>query len=194
VQVECLGADAVELLKPTLGETPEAFNAVDMTVASDELVRAVIDSEVLRVSDIYKAIVAAPPVTVDDRFRRDATANNGLQSSLFAVRYNLGVDAAVALEDTKDDGFTRRSTPALAAHATSAEVRLINFDFTLREGRSALALLGNALPDFEKDHGDGLTRQPRQLSSSAGRQIERKVAQHSQKFTLANFGTSVVAI
>src|SRR5437868_6629134 len=72
--------------------------------------------------------------------------------------------------------LTRRPAAALAAHPASAEVGLIYFDFTLRKGRGALALFGDALTDFEKDRGDALARQPGQLSGTADRQVEREVA------------------
>ena len=56
MQVERLRWDAIELLKPALGEAPEALDAVDMTAASDKLIRAMIDSEMLRIADINQAI------------------------------------------------------------------------------------------------------------------------------------------
>lgn len=100
----------------------------------------------------------------------------------------------MTLEDAEDDGLAGGSAAALAAHAPGAEVRLIDFDLARGEGRGALALFGDAPPDFEKDRGDALARQPGQLSRPASRYVEREVTQHPQEFTLANFGTPVVAI
>src|SRR5947209_20376343 len=107
MQVEGAIGNSVELLQATLGVTPEALYPVDVMRAGDELVIAVVDSEVLRVPDIDKAVVAAPAVGVDGGVNRDATANNGLKSSLFTVRHDLSVNRAVAFEDAKDDGLTR---------------------------------------------------------------------------------------
>lgn len=45
VQVESLSRHAVELLSATLGITPEALNAVDVTCAVGELVSAMINSK-----------------------------------------------------------------------------------------------------------------------------------------------------
>ena len=78
MQIESACGDTIELLQATLSKAPEAFNAINMCRASDELIRAMIDSEVFRVSDINQAIVAAPAVRVDDSLSSHATANNGL--------------------------------------------------------------------------------------------------------------------
>jgi len=194
VQIECLTRDAIELLKPSLCKAPEAFDAVDMCCASDELIGGVIDSEMLRIANINQAIVAAPAVTVDDSFGSHATANNGLQRGFLAVRDDLRIDTALAFEDAEDDGFTCCTSASLATHTASTEVRLINFDFALGEGRGAFAFFRDALSDFEKDCVDRLALKTGQLSCSAGCQIERKVTQHSQKFTLRNFGTPVITV
>lgn len=186
--------DAVELLQPSLSEAPEAFDAVSMGRASDELIYAMIDSEVLNRADINQAIIATPPITVDDSFGSCSTANNGLQRGFFAVRDDLRVDAAVAFEDPEDNSLARGSSPALATHAASAEVRFIDFHFARREGRGTLAFLRDTFSDFEKDHSDAFARQAGQLGCSTGCQIERKVTQHAQEFTLTNFGTPAIAI
>ena len=78
MQIESAIGDSVELLKSALGITPEALNAVDVVRASGELVCSMLDSEMLTVSDINQAVIAAPAITVDDCLRGNATANNGL--------------------------------------------------------------------------------------------------------------------
>jgi hypothetical protein len=62
VQVELLRGDAVELMQPRLGITPEALDTVNMTVATHKLILFVVNSEVLRIDDINKFVVAAPAV------------------------------------------------------------------------------------------------------------------------------------
>ena len=78
VQVEGHHGHATELLKPSLGEAPEALYPVDMALAIGELVRAMMGSEVFRMADIHQAVVAAPAVRMDDRVGRDSAADNGL--------------------------------------------------------------------------------------------------------------------
>ncbi len=78
MQIESVSRYAIELLKPALGKTPEALNAVDVCRAPSKLIRPVRDSEVFRVADINQSIIAAPTIRMDDRFGRDATTNNGL--------------------------------------------------------------------------------------------------------------------
>ena len=52
--------------QPGFGEAPEAFNTVDMSLASDELIAAMIDSQVLAITNIDQAVVATPAVRIYD--------------------------------------------------------------------------------------------------------------------------------
>ena len=139
----------------------------------------------LTVADIYKAVVTAPTIRVDDGVECDATAHNGLQSALFAVRHDLRIDAAVSFEDAEDNGLARGSATAFAANPSSAEARLILFDLARREGRGARALLRETLSDFEKDRGDRLACQTGECGRLTGRQIERETAHELTEFTFA---------
>ena len=78
MQVELLRGDAVELMQPGFSITPEALNAINVTVAAHELILPVVNSVVFTVADINESVVAAPAVRVNDGLDRDATANNGL--------------------------------------------------------------------------------------------------------------------
>lgn len=165
MKIESMRRDAVELLKSTLSEAPEALDAVDMTVATSKLIRTMMNSEVLGVTDIDQSVIAAPSITVDDRFGCNATTNNGLQGGFLAVWYDLGIDLAISLQETEDDGLAGCATPALATNPSSAEVRFINFDFARRERRAALAILSHTLTDFQIARVDCFVRQASQLGN-----------------------------
>ncbi len=90
---------------------------------ADELVLALIDSQMLAITGVHQAIIAAPTLRVDDCIERNPTTNNRLQSAFFVVRHDLGIDSAIFFEDTKDDGLAARTASTLAAHAVRAEVR-----------------------------------------------------------------------
>lgn len=120
-----------------------------------------------------------------------AAADNGLQSGLLAVSHDLGVDLAVTLQETEDDGLARCATATLAAPATSTEVRLIDSDLARRERRLALAFFGEAAAAFEKDHSEALARQARQMRDISGSQIEREQAQELTEFLGGNSGTAI---
>jgi hypothetical protein len=57
---------------------------------------------------------------------------------------------------------------ALASHAVRAEVRFINFDFAVLEGRLALAFFGDAPADFAKDRDDRTARDTGQMCCISG--------------------------
>lgn len=191
MQIELLRRDAMKLLQAMFSITPKRFDAVDVLRASGKFIATMTDSEMLAVSDINESVIPTPAIAMDDRRGRDTTANNGLQRRLFAVRDDLCIDLAIALQDAEDDGLATRSATALTAHATRPEVRLVNFDFTGGERRRSLALLGKATADFEKDHGYALARQTRQVSDIGGSKIQRKEAQKLTEFLGGNSGTAV---
>ena len=115
-------------MQPRLGGVQEALDPVDVVRASDELVLAVVDTEVLRVPDIDQPVVAAPAVRVDDDLRRHAATDNGLKRGFLVVRHDLRVDLARALQEAEDNGLARGSAASLAAHAPGTEVALIDLD------------------------------------------------------------------
>ncbi len=174
--------------------TPERLDAIDMLRAARKLFAAVNNSEVLGIANINESVIATPAVTMDNGFRRDPTANNGLQSCLFAVRDDLRIDLAITLQDTKNNRLATRSATALTTHTTSTKVRLANFYFTDRERRRTFAIFGNAAAELEKDQGHALARQTRELSRVGGSEIERKVTQQLAKFLGGNSGTAVERI
>src|ERR1700749_63538 len=162
--------------------------------ALHKLILTMIDPIMLRVPDINQSVVTAPTVRVDGGVNRASTANNGLQSRLFTVRDNLGINAAVTFEDAEDYCLATSSAASLATNTASAEVRLINFDFAVGERRGALAFFSDALTDFEKDRGDATARESDQFGCMSGRQIKREVAKELAHFTLRNFRPPVVAV
>src|SRR6266404_3289359 len=194
MQVKGPSRYAIELLQATLGVTPEAFDSIDVMRSAHELVPTMIDSEMLRVTNINQAIVAAPTIRMDDGIQSHATANYGLQRAFSAVRHHFRVDAAVAFEDAKDDRLAGGPTPALATHSTRSEVAFVHFDFAASVRRGALTFGSHALSDSEKDHSDCLARQSRQLGHVAGRKIHREVAHDLAEFTLGNFRPLIIAV
>ena len=71
----------------------------------------VVDAQMAVVADIDETIVATPTVGVDGAFKRDTPLDNGLQRSFFTVRYDLGIDPTMPLEDAKYRLLECASTP-----------------------------------------------------------------------------------
>lgn len=65
------------------------------------------------------------------------------------------IDRAITLEHAKDEGLARGTATSLAAHASSAEIRLIHLDLVAEE-RLVLTFFGDTLSDSEKDRVDCL--------------------------------------
>ena len=99
----------VELLQTSLGQTPEAFDAIDVVTATaidvvtatGELVSPMINPKMFSITNIDQTIVAAPAVAVNDYLKSQSPTNNGLQTGFGAVGHNLGVDPSMALEQPK---------------------------------------------------------------------------------------------
>lgn len=159
-----------------------------------ELILTMIDSEVLRITDINQAVITAPAIGMDDGVEGHSPANYGLKRTFSAIRHHFCVNATIALEDAKDDRLARGAAAAFASDSARSKVAFINFNFAVRVGRSALAFSCNTLSHSEKDRGHCLARQSRQLGDVAGSKIHCEVAHDLPKFALRNFRPLVIAV
>lgn len=146
VQIEGYLSHPSEPAKPGFGETPESLDAVDVGLPLSELVPAVVDSQVLAIADIDQAVVAAPVVGVDHALGFHFASYNRLQRGFGAVRHDLGVDLAVALEDAEDDRLARSTASSLPLNVACTEERLIDFDLP-GERELLLGVLGQSFAD-----------------------------------------------
>ena len=145
MQVEGRAAHAAELHEPGLRHAPETFDAVDVRVASNELVPVVTHAIMLPIAHVNYSIVGTKAIGMNRRRQLDFAANNRLQTALFAVRYDLRINAPVSFVDAEDDGFTACAATALATHTARSEVTFIGFNFA-RERRLAFAVLSDDVP------------------------------------------------
>ena len=70
MQIERVLAHASKLGEPGFGNAPEAFDAVDVVISLGKFILAMVDTKVLVVSHIRKAIAAFDPIgfrTFDSR-------------------------------------------------------------------------------------------------------------------------------
>ena len=89
-----------------LGIAPKGLDAVDMVVALGKFVLTVLNTKMLGITDINQAVVASPAIGVNNTVNADAASNHLLQHGFRCIRNNLGKDFAIALKNTKYDGFT----------------------------------------------------------------------------------------
>ena len=120
--------------KAGFGISPEPFDPIDMGLVFNELILSMIDSQVLSIADIYKAVIASPAIGVDDAVQFDLPPNSLLQRGLRAIGDYLGVHAAIAFEDAEDDCFPVSASSPFAFDAPCAEERFIYFNFSSKRG------------------------------------------------------------
>ena len=130
---------SLELGQAMFGKRPEAFDALDVRTFGGALISAMLPAQVLGVADVGQAVVAAPAVAVDEAAPADLAANGFWQGLLATVGDHFGIDAALALEDSQDDGLAAGAAAALAAHAPGTEVAFIVFPLPPAPGRDWLA-------------------------------------------------------
>ena len=193
VKVEGVAGDAVELGQSSFGVAPEGLDAVDVGLEVGELVVVMPDAEVLGVADVDQAVIASPAVAVNDAGQVDLAANRLQKRGFLGVGNDLRVDVAVAFEDAEDDRLAAGPATSLAAHALGAEVRFVDFHFSLKRGL-LFTPFGDATPNFEINVVDPTHRETRQLSRVGRRQIQRERTQQPAKSRLADSGTTVVTI
>jgi len=68
----------MEFSQSNFSESPERFNAVDMAFSIGKLISSMVDSVMFFITNIDKAVIAAPPIRVDNAIRVNTTAYNGL--------------------------------------------------------------------------------------------------------------------
>ena len=93
--------DAIEFHEPTLGETPESFDAIDVSFAFDKG-GALLDANMFVIAYIDQPIIADPQIRMQDASRIDPAANDLLERLLATIRDNFGVDPASSFVDAKD--------------------------------------------------------------------------------------------
>ena len=59
---------SIKLSKPAFGKAPEGLYAVYMTQRIRKFIRAVMDSKMFVIPNIYQAVIASPPISVNDTF------------------------------------------------------------------------------------------------------------------------------
>ena len=109
---------------------PEGFNSIDVTSTTNKLIRAMVNSIMLFVSEIYKAIIASPPIGMNNAVRINTPPDNGLQSSFCAIWDDFSIHFAAAFENAKNRCFLIGPTSSFAFDAFSAEIRFIDFNFS----------------------------------------------------------------
>lgn len=110
------------------------------------------------------------------------------------VRNDLGIDPAVALENTEDDGLAAGSPAAFSANSPAPKVRLIDLDLAGLKWGMTSAFFDQSETDFLKDRINTFPSNLGQLGCFTGRQIHCEIAQNLAKFLLGNSGTAIIAV
>jgi hypothetical protein len=183
VQVECVRVHAPAFSEARLGITPEPFDPVDMAAGSYKFTGTVIDSQMLRVAQVDKAIVRTPPIAVDDTIQADFASYDALERVSRHIWHNLGVDFSIALVDAEHDRFSTRTSSANAFGPPSSEVRLVDFDVS-GERRLVLAVIGDSSADGHEMGVDCVAAQAGQFGDLGGVQIQAKKLENLSEFSL----------
>ena len=169
--------------KAGFGISPEPFDPIDMGLVFNELILSMIDSQVLSIADIYKAVIASPAIGVDDAVQFDLPPNSLLQRGLRAIGDYLGVHAAIAFEDAEDDCFPVSASSPFAFYAPGSKERFIYFNLPA-EGRTRVAKGSQAYPDSMNVTVDCVAAQAGQIGELRGVEVNRKQAHQLPEFTL----------
>src|SRR5262245_20342442 len=186
MQKEVFAANATALRQTRFRRTPEALNAIDVdAAAAHKDTVAMFDAEMFPVAEVHQAVVADPAIGMNDAGQGDAAANNGPQCGLFRVRDDLSINAALALEDAKHDGFAPGATAAFAANPAATEIRFVDFDRAVHR-RMLLAFPGHTNTQRMKEPVHGAATDVCELRDFGGLKIEREEAHDLPKFGLRN--------
>jgi len=185
MQVEGRWAHSSETNQTGLGVAPETFNTVDVRSTLSEFVLAMIDAQVLAITNVDQTIVATPAVGVDHTLQLDSPPDNRLESGFGAIGNDFGIDVTVPLKDAKDDRFSKSTAPSFALDAAGTEERFVHFNLS-RKGRLGSAIIGKSLSNCFQITVNGIATQTRETGYLRGVQINRKQAHNLPKLMLRN--------
>jgi hypothetical protein len=185
VQVERIRVHAPAFSESRLGITPEPFDPVDMAAGSYKFTDAMIDSQMLRVAQVDKPVVGAPPIAVNDTIQADFASYDALKSVSRHIWHNLGVDFSIALVDAEHDCFSTRTSSANAFRPPSSEVGLVDFDVSGKRGL-VLAVIGDSSADGHKVGVDCVAAQAGQFGDLGGVKIQAKELENLSELSLRN--------
>ena len=185
VQPQRGAGEAAELRQTHLGEAPEVLDAVDMRLAFDELVAAMIHPMMLLVAQVHQAAVALPAIRVDDAAQRHLALQNGRQYRPGTVRDDLRVNLPVTFEQAEHRHFLKSSPSPFATDAPSAEITFIDFNLAA-QWRLGLAKRGDALAEMPAVTVDRVAVQARQFGNFSGFHIQAKEPQQEPEFPRRN--------
>jgi hypothetical protein len=143
--------------------------------------------------DIHQAIVAMPAIDMYNAVRAYLAPNNSSQFGLRGIWDDLGEDAIVSLEQTKDDGFSTCSAFALATNTYRAKVGFVDVGLASKR-RLGCKILACTNRSVLEDHVDATNRTPGQFSRILGRKNHRKQVHNLSKIGLADLRTTKVTI
>ena len=180
VKIKRMLGHPVELHQATLGITPKALDAVDVNVASGELVVAVVDPQMLVKADIDQAVIAAPAVRVNHAGNIGLASDDGLKDDLGGIRNDFRINVLAAFEQTKDHRLLTRATAAKSANPARSKVGLIGFELTAQR-RDLLAVVGKPTANAQINGVDRAKRHAAEFGAIGGSQIHGEVAQDLAK-------------
>src|SRR5438445_713751 len=117
VQAQGGAGESAELGQTHLGDAPEVLNAIDMRLAFDKFIAAMIHPVMLLVAQVHQAAVALPTIGIDDTAQGHLALQNGRQHRPGTVRNDLRVNFPVTFEQAKDGHFLKSSPSPFASDA-----------------------------------------------------------------------------
>jgi hypothetical protein len=185
VQAQGGAGEAAKLGQAHLGDAPKVLDAVDVRLAFDKLVAAMIHPVMLLVAQVHQAAVALPAVRIDHAAQGDLALQNGRQHRSGTVGHNLRINFPMPFEQPEDRHFLKSSPSPFAPDASSAEITFVNLDLTA-QGRLGLAEHGDALPEMPAIKVDRVAVQPGKLGNFSGFHIQTKKPQQEPEFARRN--------
>lgn len=185
---------AIELGQATLGVTPEALNAVDVTLVANELVVIMMDPQMLLITDVNQAVITTPAVGMDDDLGLYFAPNHGQKRAFGAVGDNLGVDPALAFEDAEHEGLSRRAPASPAAHPARTEVGFVDLDLAAFEGPTLLAFVRQPLTQTQINVVDRADRDPAEACIVRRGEVQGEQPQNRAEFSFIQLRAFEVAV
>ena len=126
---ELINANTAQLCHAKFGIGPEAFDAIDMILASSEFVFVMVNTMMLE-SAGHQSIVGFPSVGVNVALFQDAPLENGHEFSFGAVGHHAHEDTISALVKAENRSFSTGPTSSFPSDSSGSKVAFIHLDLS----------------------------------------------------------------
>ena len=128
MKIESVCLHSPETNQAGFGICPKAFYAINVAMFIGKFILTVLDSVMLLIAKVHKAIITAPAIRMNNAFRVYTASDNALQGGSGTVWDYFCINASLPFKQAKNNCFSFGPSPSKSSDTASAKVTFINLN------------------------------------------------------------------